>query len=147
MSLFPDFCKRARRVKGPNMQQALSRPDVAARAYFEMVAAAMPHLSSNGLQPNSNGLHFSAFPQEFGTAAYGGGDQANYRDSESYELQVSALGERRLELEHEVLHTFQSSDFHSAADAMRPKGGSPGRGPHILGTQLNAFKFVNLQQE
>ena len=34
--------------------------------------------NSDGLHANSDGLHFSAFPQEFGTAAYGGGDQANY---------------------------------------------------------------------
>ena len=30
---------------------------------------------SDGLQPNRDGLHFSAFPQDTGTAACGGGDQ------------------------------------------------------------------------
>ena len=73
------------------------------------------NLISDGPKPNSDGLHFSAFPQEFGTAACGGGNQANYRDLESYELQVSALCERRLELEHVIFNKFQSMD-------VRPSG-------------------------
>ena len=35
--------------------------------------------NSDGLQPTSDGLHFSAFPQDTGTAACGGGDQKRER--------------------------------------------------------------------